>query len=111
MVRSQAPAVSATSARRTASWPRSNGVVSRGQGRRGGTAGVVEAIIALLARLLGGARDQRTAVDQRGAGLARPYGPRYSNCPTRDERPEYSKLMFGSVNLSTVDRRTLAGPV
>src|SRR3954468_10702220 len=87
MVRSQAPAVSATSARRTASWPRCNGVVSRGQGRRGGTAGVVEAIIALLARLLGGARDQRTAVDRAWRGARPALRPAILELPDEGRAP------------------------
>jgi hypothetical protein len=39
------------------------------------------------------------------------YGPLLSNCPTKDDRPKYWKLMPGSDSVSVRERRTLTGPV
>jgi hypothetical protein len=33
------------------------------------------------------------------------YGPLCSNCPMRDERPEYAKRIFGSVSFTIQDRQ------
>jgi hypothetical protein len=38
------------------------------------------------------------------------YGPVYSNLPIRDDLPEYSKLISGSVSLRMRERRTAAVP-
>jgi hypothetical protein len=38
------------------------------------------------------------------------YGPVYSNFPVRDDLPEYSKLISGSVSLRMRERRTAAVP-
>jgi hypothetical protein len=44
------------------------------------------------------------------SGLEETYGPVYSNLPTRDDLPEYSKLISGSVSLRMRERRTAAVP-
>jgi hypothetical protein len=62
-----------------------------------------------------------TAVNQRFCGWRKPcwvsalseketYGPVYSNFPIRDDLPEYSKLISGSVSLRMRERRTAAVP-